>query len=171
MANKNSDKILWVSPEMKWSYIPVQNQPQRGYGTNDHGIHQIGPWTVHFPGQICLKRSGGLPPIHLSEIHMLMWNVNTQGYPPASGYDGHGNRSPNHYTWKLPCWQDKIVRLQNHIQKPSSFLSTSVHAGAVELCGRPVTWPRDGPKQWEYPWISHKDTQLLQLLQSQLHCF
>ena len=55
---------------------------------------------------------------------------------------------------------------QIQFQQPSSFLSTPVHAGAVELCGRPVTWPRDGPKQWEYPWISHKDTQLLRLLQS-----
>ena len=28
---------------------------------------------------------------------------------------------------------------QIQLQQPSSFLSTSVHAGAVELCGRPVT--------------------------------
>ena len=95
------------------------------------GIRYKWPWNSPnrsmdrpFSGSDMLKRSGGLPPIHLSEIHMLMWNVNTQGYPPASGYDGHGNRSPNHYTWKLPCWQDKIVRLQKPSFSSCSLIQT-----------------------------------------------
>ena len=76
-------------------------------------------------GDIILEGNISAP---LSKSHML--NVNTQGYPQVSGYDGHGSTwhidshhlapwtqcilhswSPNHDTWTLPA---EKIRLQTY---------------------------------------------------------